>query len=85
MDRFENRALSDTGPAVLGFGIIASDTNDLQEITRAIYVGAGGDLVVEMAWGGEVTLKAVPGGTLLPLRVRKVLAATTASYLVGLC
>lgn len=84
MDKFEGREPSDTGPALDGFPITPSDTNDLRDLTRAIYVGAAGDIRVELAWGGLVTLKSVPAGTILPLRARKVLAATTASSLVGL-
>ena len=37
-----------------------------------------------MLWGGTVTFDGVPGGSTLPIRVRRVLAATSASFLVGL-
>ncbi|WEK05688.1 MAG: hypothetical protein P0Y65_05385 [Candidatus Devosia phytovorans] len=84
MDKFEGREPSDTGPALDGFAITPSDTQDLRDLTRALYVGGGGDVRVEMAWGTAITLKSVPAGTILPLRARKVLAATTASFLVGL-
>jgi len=57
---------------------------DLPVITRAVYVGSKGDLAVRMKSGDEVTLKNVPAGTLLPIRVVKVLVASTASSLVGL-
>lgn len=83
-DRFADRAASDAGPASTGFAITPHDTNEVPEITRALYIGSGGDLVIELSGGGEVTLKAVPTGALLPLRVRKVKLATTAALIVGL-
>lgn len=68
-----------------GFAITPDDTNELQYVTNGLYVGLGGDLNVQMAKGTTVILRNVPTGAVLPLRVRKVLAAnTTASYLVGL-
>jgi len=50
----------------------------------ALYVGSSGTVQVEMLWGGTVTFEGVPGGSTLPIRVRRVLAATSASFLVGL-
>ena len=84
MDFFDGREPSDTGPALDGFAITPSDTQNLRDLTRAIYVGAAGDIRVEMSWGSVITLKSGPAGTFLPLRARKILAATTASSLVGL-
>jgi hypothetical protein len=53
--------------------------------TRALYVGGDGDLVVEMMGdGAEVTFPGVLGGTVLPIRVVKVKAATTATNVVAL-
>jgi hypothetical protein len=37
-----------------------------------------------MLWGGIVTFEGVPGGAILPVRVRRVLIGTTAGALVGL-
>jgi hypothetical protein len=82
-DRFADRAGSYEGPASVGFAITPGSA-DLPEITRAIYVGSGGDLAVEMASGQQVTFKSVYEGTLLPIRVRKVLSASTAGYILGL-
>lgn len=49
MDKFEGRAPSDNGPALGGFTITPSDALDLQSVTRALYVGGGGDISVELA------------------------------------
>ena len=57
---------------------------DLAHVTRALYVGSGGDLAVRMLDGSSVTLLNVPSGTLLPLRVGRVLPTSTASGLLGL-
>ena len=58
---------------------------DLPEVTRGIYVGTAGDLVVRPSdGGGDVTFAGVPAGSILPVRVSQVRAATTASDLVGL-
>jgi hypothetical protein len=53
--------------------------------SRALYIGGAGDLVVVMA-GLEnvVTFKDIPAGTLLPIRVSQVKAATNASSIVAL-
>lgn len=84
-DRFAHFSPSLTSPASDGFDIIPHDTTPLAEVTRAIYVGAAGDLSLKMASGRVVLLKAVAAGTLLPIRVAGVrVTGTTASALVGL-
>lgn len=59
---------------------------DIKSVTRAIYVGTGGDLVVTMYGGGNtVTFTNIPDGTLMPLRITAVAASgTTAAGIVGL-
>lgn len=81
----KNRAENLEGPASHGFSISPNDTTDLPQATRAVYVGADGDLAVVMVSGATVSFQALMGGTLLPIRVSKVLATgTTAGALVGL-
>lgn len=85
LDKFEGRASSTSGPAMSGFAITPHDTNELEEMTRAVYVGAGGSIALQMHSGANVTLVGVASGTFLPVRVRKVLATgTTAGSIVGL-
>jgi len=82
---FAGRASGIEAPARGGFEVAASDEAELAQPTRAIYVGASGDLAVTMADGTELTLAGVPGGSLLPLRLVRVKATgTTAGQLVGL-
>lgn len=72
------------GPAEGAFAITADSANELEFVTRALYVGTGGDLHVLMQNGDEVTLVNLPGGFNYPYRVRKVFADSTATDLVGL-
>jgi hypothetical protein len=55
-------------------------------VTRSIYVGGAGDITLRLA--GDISsqvFKAVPVGTMLPLRVRQVFATGTgATQLVGM-
>lgn len=84
IDRFASRADSSTGSASVGFIITPNDATELSEVTRAIYVGIGGDMTIELTAGGTVELQNVPTGSLIPVRAKKVLTATTATSLVGL-
>ncbi|MFK0332444.1 hypothetical protein ACIQUB_15050 [Rhizobium sp. NPDC090275] len=84
-DRFASHTPSLTGPASGGFPITPDDTMALPETTRALYVGGGGSLAVEMASGAVLTFEGVADGMLLPLRVSRVRASgTTASGIIGL-
>ena len=84
-EKYEGRADNAAAPARRGFAITASDASDLTAETRAIYVGSAGDLVAVLSSGDEVTFTGLAGGTVLPVRVRRVKATgTTAAQLVGL-
>lgn len=85
-DQYENLADSLVDPARAAFMITPSDQNDLPEITRAIFVGTGGDLVVQMLDGGnDVSFRNIAPGSLLPIRLKAVRATgTTATHVVGL-
>ncbi len=63
---------------------VTPGTGDLRDIPRALWVGTGGDLAVTLA-SGDVILKAVPDGTLLPIKPSRVLSSgTTAADIVAL-
>ena len=69
------------------FSITPHDTNELTLVTTQLYVGsAGGDITVLLVDDSTpVLLKSVPLGTILNMRIKKVLATgTTATNLVGL-
>lgn len=54
-------------------------------VTRALFVGVGGDVKVRMVSGTDATFKNVSPGVPLPVQVTKVYASgTTASSLLAL-
>lgn len=73
-------------PVRRGFSIVPHDTNALAVIPRGIYVGGAGDVVVTLqSDSSSITFKAVPVGTILPVRAKKVHSTgTTATLLLGL-
>jgi hypothetical protein len=84
-DRFANTQPSLSGPAASGFAITPSDSASLTEATRALYIGAAGDLTVRMLSGEILTLQNVPAGAILPLRTIAVMATgTTAGAIAAL-
>ena len=84
-DRYKTLSPSVSGPAASGFAVTPSDTLDLPETTRALYVGIAGDLAVKMANGETLTLRNVAQGAVLPLRTTRILqTGTSASAIVGL-
>lgn len=50
----------------------------------AIYVGGAGNLTVRCIDGTTVTFTAPPVGSIVPVAVDRVMAATTATLLIGL-
>jgi hypothetical protein len=84
-DRFQNSAASLTGPAGHAFAVIPSDSTLLAETTRGIYVGTSGTIAALMASGASVSFVAVTAGTVLPVRLTKIMASgTTAADIVAL-
>lgn len=84
-DLYFNASPGMNGPLFRGFAITPADSTDLAFVTRAIWVGTGGDVAFQFADGSAVTLRSVPSGTMLPVRAARVMAnGTTASNLVGL-
>ena len=67
---------------------ITPGTNDLAYITRGLYVGNTGNITCMMSSYNNansiVTFVNVAGGSILPIRVKKVYANSTASNFVGL-
>lgn len=73
-------------PASRCFAITPHDTAELEFVTKAIYVGSTGDLILRPVNGdSDVLFRNVPGGFILDVRARAVrMVGTTASDLVGL-
>lgn len=72
-------------PADKVAAVTASDSTDLTG-TRALFVGGAGDVAVRMINDPTttVTLTGVTAGSILPLRVTRVMAATTATNITAL-
>jgi hypothetical protein len=85
-DPFENTADSPIAPAEVCFAVVPSDSADLTVVTKAIYVGTGGDVRLRSVRGGaDVTFRKVADGSILDVRVLAVRATgTTATDIVGL-
>lgn len=83
---FELSADSVSSPARNCVAIVPNDATDLLVVTKAIYVGTGGNIVLRTIEGAaDVTFANVPTGTVLPIRARAIRATgTTASQIVGL-
>lgn len=63
--------------------VVLSDTVEIP-VTRALYVGVGGDIKVTMADGQVVTFVGVPTGIILPIQVSKVMLTTAATDILAL-
>lgn len=77
---------SPSSPARECFAITPSDSAELTLVTKAIYVGTGGDIaIVPVGGAAPVTFRNVPDGGVLDVRARAIHATgTTAADLVGL-
>lgn len=71
------------GPGYGGFAITPSDSTVFTNPTRQIWVGGTGTLSVLMQGGGTVLIEAIPTGTMLYICATKVLAASTATKIIG--
>ena len=85
MDRYQALSQSLDGPAIGGFAVTPDDNQDLQEVTRGLYIGASGTVRGQCHDGTELEFENLSSGTLLPVRFRRILAAgTSATSLIGL-
>ena len=84
-DSFESQTPGLNSPAYGAFSITPDDAAPLMQVTRAVFVGSEGNMVVTLAHGQTVTLTAVQPGAIYPIRCTHVLqSGTTATGLVGL-
>lgn len=85
-DQFSGYSAGLSGPAANFAAVVPSDSTDLPNTCRSLYVGTGGSVAVQPAGGGAaVTFTNVPNGSVLPVRASRVMATgTTASGIVAL-
>jgi hypothetical protein len=83
-----NPSNSILAPSEFYAAVTPSDTagsGDLTYISRSIYVGTGGNMIAITMADVEVTFTAIPDGTILPIRAKRIKATgTTASNIVSL-
>jgi hypothetical protein len=85
MDKFSDYPTNLTAPGRDASAVVPNDLNDLAVTPRALFVGQGGAVTLRMAGGQDVTFQNVQGGTILPVRARRVMATgTTASAMIAL-
>jgi len=84
IDKSTFASSSPMNPAAEATEVTPADV-DLEQYTRGIYIGGAGDLAVVMAdKENTVTFKNLVAGSLLPIRVSQIKAATTATFIVAL-
>jgi len=72
-------------PAGYAATVTPSDAVNLTQNARALYVGVGGNITVNLLDDTSVVFANVPTGSILPVRAKRVLATgTTASSLIAL-
>lgn len=75
-----------SNPASEALAVTPSDSDaDWDPVPRGLYIGGAGDVTVKMMGsnGNVVTFTAVPAGTILPIRARRVNSTgTTATAIV---
>lgn len=85
-DSFEYYADQPSAPSANCFSVTPSDTEELPALTKALYIGEGGDVTLRSARGvADVVFRNLPAGYILDVRTRVVRqTGTTASALVGM-
>lgn len=84
-DEFSGTTDTSTAPARNLSPVTPHATNALDDVSKALYVGGAGNLVVRAVDDTvDVTMFAVPAGSIIPVRVSHVRATTTATDIVAL-
>lgn len=73
------------GPLASGSTLVPSDTQDVVNVTRALMVGASGNVSVVLYLDAEPVTLSLVAGAIYPLMVTRLMATgTTATGIVGL-
>ena len=76
-DNFSRQQTLTGDPATNAVLITPSDSVDLTNVSRAVYVGTTGNMKVTMQDSGTVLFTGIPAGTTLPIRVSRIWSTTT--------
>lgn len=84
-DPFQGYSDSPSAPASAPYTIIPSDTVELPQVPKGIYVGTGGDVTLRGVRGSsDVTYRNLPDASYIAVRAQFVRATgTTASNLIA--
>lgn len=83
-DDFESCSSTLSSPPGGGEPVTPSDSTELSKVSRSIYVGVSGHLVVVMKDGTVLTYKNLAAGMLHPIRAKRINATgTTATDIVA--
>jgi hypothetical protein len=86
-DNFSRYETKLESPGFDAFSVTKSDEDDLDTVTRGLYIGTEGDgtLKVTMASGSIITFAGIKAGAVYPFRVKKVFSTGTGvSNIVGI-
>lgn len=85
-DNFASTAVGLTGPATRSGAVTPSDGVDLANVSRALWVGGAGNVAVMLRDDTvATTFVGVAAGTMMPLRVKRVMSTgTTATNIVAI-
>lgn len=84
IDAFDTYSGGLESPLAAAEQVTPGDSADLPKVTRALFVGVGGDLRVKMAGGQTVTFGGLGPGW-HPIRVTRVLATGTTATAIVAC
>jgi hypothetical protein len=75
-----------SSPAFDGAPVAPSDTVDLPDAARALFIGGAGNVTVDTLVSGQtLTFRSLSGGSILPVACRRVRSTdTTATYIIAL-
>ena len=68
-----------SNPADNAVAVTPSDSTNLTNTARALYIGGAGNVKVDTAGGDTVTFNSVASGSVLPVRVKRVYATGTSA------
>ena len=84
-DRYELRDTELESPAIGHVAVTPSDSDDLAQTSRSLYIGTAGNISVVAKDGTDVIYANVPAGTILPVRATRVNSTgTTAGSIVSM-
>lgn len=81
-DNFSTNQVGTTSPATIAETVTPSDSTDLTNVSRALWIGGAGNISVIMANGTTVLFSGIAAGTMLPLRVSRVRSTSTTATLI---